>query len=228
MTWKITPSLYSAWDYYAHPLFDRTDEQESEARQEFIQALHHQSATVTDAIKRGRLFENMVQQAAETGGVSLPDDLDEKGNLLIDRDKGYGPCALFMGAQFKDGVFQVRDGRELPSGNYIYGVADVIMLNGIVDIKCVNDYSMGKYQKSIQHWAYMYIWQLKQFYYEICDGSARPFIEPYTWFDGAVGLLESRISEMICWINQDAELREIFAKEWSYDNGEQKNAIIPF
>lgn len=217
MIYKITPSLYSAWLFYAKPQFDRTEEQEKDARDEFIRALSKQSLEPSDAIRRGVLFEQMVTQAAKTGSVTLPEDLDSKGKPLIDPEKDDMRCALYMGEMLRGGVFQVKCGRELPSGHYIYGIPDVVLLNGIVDIKRVETYEMAKYQSSIQHWAYMYILGLKEFHYMACDGSPRPFVEPYTWFDGATGLLESRVCEMIHWINQDPELAELFAKHWTYE-----------
>ena len=116
-------------------------------------------------------------------------------------------------------MFQEKDGRELPSGNYIYGVADCILPTTIVDFKRVGagKYEQGKYQKSIQHLAYMYIWDSKRFDYLICDGeSTEPFDEFYTWTDGSLGLLESRVALMIHDINCDPELAVVFSENWTY------------
>lgn len=223
MTWKITPSLYSAWHFYAKPLFDRTDEQEQQARAEFIRALSKEQGEETDHIRRGVLFEQMIMQGVETGGVSLPDALDAKGKPLFNPEKHDRQCALHIAEMVRGGLFQVKDGKELPSGNYIYGVADCILLNGGGDFKYVSEYEMGKYQKSIQHLAYMYIWNLPQFYYFIADGSPIPFIEPYMWGEGSLALLDSRIAEMIHWINCDEELRNIFSQKWTYEKA--KNEI---
>lgn len=216
MTWRITPSLYSAWHFYAKPQFDRTDEQEQAARAEFIRALKKESGEPTDAIRRGVLFEQMIMQGVDKGKVLLPDELDSKGKPLFNPDKYDTQCAQHIADMVRGGVFQIKSGRELPSGNFIYGVADCILLNGGGDFKYVGEYEMGKYQKSIQHLAYMYIWNLPQFYYFVADGSPIPFIEPYMWNEGSLALLDSRIAEMVWWINQDAELRQIFDEKWTY------------
>ena len=128
-------------------------------------------------------------------------------------------CARAIATNCRDGVFQEKDGRELPSGNYIYGVADCILPTTIVDFKRVGagKYEQGKYQKSIQHLAYMYIWESKRFDYLICDGSDEPFDEFYTWTDGSLGLLESRIALMIHDINCDPEFAPVFAENWKYE-----------
>jgi hypothetical protein len=62
----------------------------------------------------------------------------------------------------------------------------------------------------------MYIWDSKRFDYLICDGSDTPFDEFYTWSDGSLGLLESRIALMIHDINCDPELSKLFAEYWTY------------
>lgn len=218
MTWKVTPSLYSSWMFYAKPMFDRTPEQELAARQEFIRVLKKIPGEETDAIRRGVLFEKLIMDVVKGGTLSIPEDEGVDGQrLLCDNDL---QCAINIAAMCRDGVFQIKDGRELPSGNYIYGISDCIMLNGGFDFKRVGEYEMGKYLKSIQHWAYMYIWTLPQFHYLVGDGSPEPFIEPYTWNERSLGLLEGRICEMIHWINCDPELREIFAEHWTYKKGE--------
>lgn len=225
MTWKITPTLYNAWRYYAFPKFDRTDEQEVEARAEFIRILRKEKTDVTPKMQHGIDFENEIMGAAERIKLENETGIDQHGlvvpprsALLSDADIH---CARYIGALMYDGEFQVKDGRELPSGNYIYGVADCILLNGIVDFKRLTQYEQDKYKDSIQHWAYMYIWQMDQFYYYIGAGDMQPYIESYCWFDGAEGVLEARISEMIFWINQDPELREIFAEFWTYNKAQQ-------
>ena len=215
MCWKVTPSLYSAWLFFAKPQFDRTEEQELAARAEFIRILRKEPAAPSDAMRRGTLFEDLIMQNIRGGQIIIPEDCDEEGKpLLTDGDR---ICANQIAMMCREGIFQVKDGRELPSGNYIYGVADCLMLNGIFDFKRTESYEMGKYIKSIQHWAYMYIWDMQQFNYLVGDGSPEPFIEPYNWNDKSLALLEGRICEMIYWINCDEELRNIFAEGWKYE-----------
>lgn len=218
MTWKVTPSLYSSWRHYALPKFDRTEEQEAEARAEFIRVLRKEKTDVTPEMERGNQFESLIMKYVFIAKAKS----ENRGCLALERDtsllnKGDIVCAQTIGEQVYNGEFQVKDGRELPSGNYIYGVADCILLNGIIDFKRVTQYEQDKYKDSIQHWAYMYIWDLPQFYYYVGAGDPEPYIEPYCWFKGAEGLLDSRIAEMIGWINADAELRDIFAEFWTYE-----------
>lgn len=208
MAWKITPSLYSSWLFYRYPPFDRDEQQEKDARNEFISVLRKEQRPETPEQERGRLFETYIENIATLRQTKHLEPL-EPDELA---------CARAIATNCHDGVFQEKDGRELPSGNYIYGIADCILPTNIVDFKRVGEgkYEQGKYQKSIQHLAYMYIWDSKRFDYLICDGSAEPFDEFYTWSDGSLGLLESRIALMIWDLNQDKEFAEILTKNWSY------------
>lgn len=227
MPWKVTPSLYNSWLFYRYPLFDRTEQQEQDARAEFLSALRKEKTPDTPEQARGHLFENTIEFMA-TGKTSgpmlelLPEtDDDMPGTLSPEELALYRElaCARAIANNCVDGVFQEKDGRELPSGNYIYGVADCILPTTIVDFKRVGagKYEQGKYQKSIQHLAYMYIWESKRFDYLVCDGeSSEPFDEFYTWESGSLGLLESRIALMIHDINCDPELAAVFAEKWTY------------
>lgn len=209
MAWRITPSLYNSWLFYRYPQFDRDEEQEKVAHDEMLRVLRKEKAPDTPEQERGHLFETYIENIAMLCSTEYLPDLEP--NELA--------CARAIATNCKDGVFQEKDGRELPSGNYIYGVADCILPTTIVDFKRVGagKYEQGKYQKSIQHLAYMYIWDLKRFDYLICDGeSAEPFDEFYTWTDASLGLLESRISLMIHDINCDPELSQAFAENWTY------------
>lgn len=210
MHYKITPSLYNSWLFYAKPQFDRDEEQERQARADFLAVLRKEQTPDTPEMARGRNFENAIEYYA-TGKCSSPAGFD------VSEATDEKTCAHSIAEMCRDGVFQEKDGRELPSGHYIYGVADCILWNTIVDFKRVSNYEMGKYQKSIQHWGYMYIWNTKRFDYLICDGSAVPFDEPYIWDNKSLALLESRIAEMIFGIEADEELRAEFAKYWAYN-----------
>jgi len=213
MPWKVTPSLYNTWLFYRYPLFDRTEEQEQAAREEMLNALRRIKTPDTPEQARGHLFETYVENIATLRTCAGLEELDP--NELA--------CARVIATNCADGVFQERGGRELPSGNYIYGVADCILPTTIVDFKRVGagKYEQGKYQKSIQHLAYMFIWESKRFDYLICDGdSAEPFDEFYTWSDGSLGLLESRIALMIHDINCDPEFAAAFAENWTYNKKE--------
>lgn len=209
MAWKITPSLYNSWLFYRYPQFDRDEEQEKAAREEMLRVLRKEKAPDTPEQERGHLFETYIQNIATFCTTKYLPELEESELA----------CARAIATNCKDGVFQEKDGKELPSGNYIYGVADCILPTTIVDFKRIGagKYEQGKYQKSIQHLAYMYIWDSKRFDYLICDGeSTEPFDEFYTWTDGSLGLLESRIALMIHDINCDPELAEAFAENWTY------------
>lgn len=215
MPWKVTPSLYNSWLFYRYPLFDRTEEQEQTAREEMLNALRRIKTPDTPEQARGHLFETYVENIATLRTCAGLEELDP--NELA--------CARAIATNCADGVFQERGGRELPSGNYIYGVADCILPTTIVDFKRVGagKYEQGKYQKSIQHLAYMFIWESKRFDYLICDGeSAEPFDEFYTWSDGSLGLLESRIALMIHDINCDPEFAAALAENWTYNKKETK------
>lgn len=209
MPWKVSPSLYNSWLYYRYPQFDRDEEQEKAAREEMLCVLRKEIVKITPEIERGWLFEEWIEAIAT----------NEK-HLLEPLEPNELACARAIATNCKDGVFQEKDGKELPSGNYIYGIADCILPTNIVDFKRVSagNYEQGKYQKSIQHLAYMYIWDSKRFDYLICDGeSPEPFDEFYTWTDGSLGLLESRIALMLHDLNCDPEMTELLNKKWKYN-----------
>lgn len=233
MPWKITPSLYNAWLFYRYPLFDRDEQQEKDARDEMLRVLRKEKSPETPEQERGHIFENTIEFLA-TGkcnpeskilAVAQPtaDDMNNgadgfDGIIPVSEDDPEYKCAREIAENCIFGLFQEKDGKELPSGNYIYGVADCILPTTIVDFKRVGagKYEQGKYQKSIQHLAYMYIWDTKRFDYLVCDGSAEPFDEFYTWSDSSLGLLESRIAMMIHEINCDEEMAKIFLENWEY------------
>lgn len=223
MPWKVTPSLYNSWLFYMYPMFDRDEEAEKQARDEFLRVLRKEKSEETPEQHRGHVFENTVEYLA-TGRADPRYPVLEPEREAEESPAGRDPeylCARAVADTCRDGVFQEKDGRELPSGNYIYGIADCILPTTIVDFKRVGPgkYEMGKYQKSIQHLAYMYIWDAKRFDYLICDGDEEPFDEFYVWNDESLGVLESRIAMMIHYINQDPEFRAEFAKHWSYNSG---------
>lgn len=210
MPWKVSPSLYNSWLYYRYPQFDRDEEQEKAAREEMLGVLRKEKTPDTPEQARGHLFETYIENIATLCSTEYLPNLAP--NELA--------CARAIATNCKDGVFQEKDGKELPSGNYIYGVADCILPTTIVDFKRVSagNYEQGKYQKSIQHLAYMYIWDSKRFDYLICDGeSPEPFDEFYTWTDGSLGLLESRIALMLHDLNCDPEMAELLNKKWKYN-----------
>ena len=227
MAWKITPSLYNSWLFYRYPQFDRDEEQEKAAREEMLRVLRKEESLETPEQTQGHIFENTIEYIA-TGDYNkkyptLCEEMVKIGQRFFEIGEQTNPelaCAKSIAMNCGYGIFQEKDGKELPSGNYIYGVADCILPTTIVDFKRVGagKYEQGKYQKSIQHLAYMYIWNSKRFDYLICDGeSTEPFDEFYTWTDASLGLLESRIALCIHDINCDPELAEAFAENWTYN-----------
>ena len=48
MPWKITPSLYNSWLFYRYPLFDRDEQQERDAKDEFLRALKKEKTPDTN------------------------------------------------------------------------------------------------------------------------------------------------------------------------------------
>ena len=75
MPWKITPSLYNSWLYYRYPQFDRTEEQEKEARGEFINALRKIKTPDPPEQARGHLFENWVEKLANGNEFGVSPDI---------------------------------------------------------------------------------------------------------------------------------------------------------
>ena len=200
----ISPSLYNSWQYYL-----KSDQNKGD----FIDVLKRVKKPDTDAIVKGKIFEEAVTDIAKTGTT---DKLDK--TLDADELKTAQQIAEIV----KGGAFQcfLTDMKILPN-IHICGIADVIKNDKIYDIKRVTNYEVGKYSDSIQHEIYMYLTGILQFDYLISDGRDI-YIESYTSKsrDELFKTIFCKISDFINFIKNDPELWAAFL------NRTPKNHIV--
>ncbi|MDR0388438.1 MAG: hypothetical protein LBH73_00010 [Spirochaetaceae bacterium] len=183
----ITPSLYSAWRYWA--------DSEDAGKEAIMDALNKVQKERTPAMRAGIGFENAVRFVCG-GGAS--EDF----------------CVLEAAERVTGGMWQQRVSREL-GGDLVYGIADVIRRNTIFDIKLAFKYETGKYEGSIQHLIYMYATGIPNFEYVVSDGR-EVYAESYRWGEKSLETLRGRISEMKASLLSDDEMRRAFQTHWTY------------
>ena len=147
MRYLLTQTLISSWLYQ----FNCGDEQEEEARADFLRTLRKEPKETTEAMQNGIDFENEVYKIVHDVPRS-PHAKWEGGIQAV--------ATVLRGAQT-----QVRASRglELAGDEYlVYGVLDAIRAGVIFDVKFSNKTFgstelAGKYLDSPQHPAYFWI-----------------------------------------------------------------------
>ncbi len=190
-SWLVTPSLYSAYYWYAIREYGTTED--------FLKVLRKEKTPPTESMLAGIEFEDKIRAVCEGRYTAAQgSDVEEIANLV------------------KDGFWQERIKKEL-DGNLLYGIADVITPYMIYDIKFSNKYDFGKYDYSIQHLLYMYCTGIPHFKYLISDGK-EVYIEEHSWSDTSLDTLKSRIFEMLSFIAGNKEFKEAFESNWRVKN----------
>jgi hypothetical protein len=183
----ITPSLYSAWQYWYGSEYSE--------KKEILDTLNKVKKEKTQAMQRGIDFENAIRCVCK-GGAS--EDF----------------CVLEAADIVQGGMWQQRVCKELDD-DLVYGYADVLRRDTIFDIKRVNNYDTGKYQGSIQHLIYMYATGIPYFEYVVSDGRG-VYAEAYHWEGRSLETLRERIGEMKDSLLSDDEMALAFQTHWSY------------
>lgn len=187
MILSITPSLYNAYYYYKNSEIDNEEE--------FLRTLRKEPTPPNETMQRGIDFENAVNSACITN--------------KIDDD----PCVNEIANKCKNGVWQVRLSGMITKNIEIHGIADVVTPTRIYDVKRVNQYSLGKYENSIQHLVYMFCSNIEDFEYLICDGSS-VFTEYYGWGENAKDKLLTRCNELVDYLMSVPKFRTPFVENW--------------
>ena len=171
MRYLLTQTLIGSWLYQ----FNCGEEQEEEARADFLRTLRKEQKETTEAMQNGIDFENEVYKVVHKIPRS-PHDKWESGIQAV--------ATVLRGAQT-----QVRASRglELDGDEFlVYGVLDAIRAGVIFDVKFTNHkfgesnfYLDGKYLDSPQHPAYFWIVpEAYEFRYLVSDGSDL-YVETY-------------------------------------------------
>ena len=191
MAYLITPSLYNAYRWYLVPR--ETEEQEAAAKAEFLNTLNKIYTPPTPAIQKGIDFENEIHAVCD-GGTSED------------------PCVNEIAEQCKGGYWQQVLQKRV--GNYLlYGKADVINGDKIIDIKYTGSYELNKFEPSIQHLLYMECTPISKFDYLISNRKD-VWKESYTKQPDNLETLLSRIDEMVAFIKSVPEFNEAFERNW--------------
>lgn len=199
MTYWMTQSLLSAWEFYL-----KVDEEHSQAAWDsFVSTLRREEKEPTQAMQDGILFEDMVNRLV--AGNPLADVPNEKWDAAARRFAGR--CA--------GGLSQVPVTGDLSVAGMdfcLYGIADYVKSGLIMDIKKVARYEYGKYQHSPQHPMYLHLLpEAKRFDYLIFDG-ANCHVETYRRED--CNPIEQTISEFIRFLKDTGGL-DIYKHFWA-------------
>lgn len=215
----VTPSLYSAWKYWKFGDFSQYENvilddgridyvgerKRDEARKSYLDYLGKVKTEPTEAMLRGREFEEMVHQFMCGGNPSAED-----ATLLDENDIIHSKhIAHFIGF---DCIWQVPGACEI-DGVMLYGIADAINRGIIYDVKRTKSFEAGEYYDSIQHLAYMKQHDLSEFKYFVAT-PGELFVEYYQRDDK---LLESRIKGFVSDIRNDPKALELWEANWKWE-----------
>jgi len=172
---------------------------DAKTKQDFLDTLNKVKFEPTPAMQAGIDFENEVEKYTLGDSETKSECVIEFGELLI------------------GSIWQEKVRRELKIGEFdllLYGRTDAIKRNTVYDVKFTKNYTVGKFESSIQHWLYLYCSRLKEFEYLVSNGKAN-YVEFYTWSENSLELLSGRIADMLQDIFADKEFKESFIKNWS-------------
>jgi hypothetical protein len=157
--YKFYATLFDSFQYYL-------DSENDDAFQEFIDKLNRKKIISTPAMK-GTAFNEIVDSIL-AGKFSIKDMVqDKKGNVLyqykeddIKKTFAFNPGIINIFVQrlrgsvpqkYVEGVLSTRSGNVM-----LYGYADEIQMNKVIDIKTTGKYVFPKYLKSWQRKIYPY------------------------------------------------------------------------
>lgn len=203
----ITPSLLGSFSWYL------SDESE-DARQKFLQILRRERTPTTPAQQKGLDFEEAIKEVCETKEIeqvfhfSNFEDFDDRIREA--------EIVNSLAAIVKGGLWQQTVKKDLTVGNQeflLYGKCDVIKRDTIYDIKFTSNYEVGKFLDSSQHLIYLYCLGLPKFQYLISDGKEY-WVEDYHNHAGIENEIKSKISDLMSYLENDQEAKEMFFTKW--------------
>jgi len=187
---SITPSLYSAFYYYAVKDLGKTKE-------DFLKVLRKEPSEPTESMLAGIQLEDRIKDIAD-GVTPFSNNIESEVAKIVE-----------------GGTWQYKLGKEF-NGYYLYGRADVIKGDTIYDIKFCNSYDLNKYEYSIQHLIYCYAMGINKFRYLIVEKGKNLYTEDYYFDKYSHAKLLARTQELIGFIDGYQEFKEIFESNWVY------------
>lgn len=194
----VTHSLLSSWLYALkeNPYEDMTTEKDY--LQEFLTVLRREPTEVTDAMRNGNEFEDLVTNI-------LSGEADESHPWYAAARKAAGMVGGL--AQYKAKAETTIDGIRV----LMYGRLDWLRAGVIYDTKFSKSYDRGKYLTSTQHPMYFaLIPEATEFVYVVCNGTD-VWTETYRR-DEAADIREI-ISCFFTWL-KDNDLFELYKEKW--------------
>lgn len=203
----VTASLYDNWRYY-HLIEDKP-------KDEFLNTLARIKTPPNENMQKGIDFENDVRAVAD-GSVD-PSRFAQTPRL---------DCVLEVANLVRGGLWQERVKKPvLIAGMEIllYGKADVMRREWVIDIKRTGNYEVGKYGPSIQHPLYMFCAGMPKFKYAATDEKS-VWEEDYFWRSEMKEELFGKVADMLESIMSDAQFRELYLKNWETYGGDLRPA----
>ena len=203
----ITPSLFSSWAYWYNTdfsVYTGPDEAKDAARKDYLNSLARVQIDPTEAMLRGREFEQLVRDILDGADNVSASPLLNAGDI--------GRACTVAGAITPDCLWQAACKTEC-AGVVLYGIADAVNRGVVYDIKRKSSYDCPAYYESIQHLVYMRGLNLNEMRYLIST-SGDFFTEDYQRDDA---LLESRVRGFLSHLNHDPEAKELWLKNWEFN-----------
>lgn len=193
----ITPSLLGSYKWYL-------SDESIDAREKFLNTLAKIRTETTPSQAKGLDFEDKIMRMATLN--FLPAEFNDEQDLVVES----------IAKIVKGGLWQQTCKKDLTVGNQeflLYGKCDVIKRDTIYDIKFTSNYELGKFSDSAQHLIYLYCLGLPKFQYLISDGGEY-WVEDYHNHAGIENEIKSKISDLMSYLENDQEAKEMFFKKW--------------
>lgn len=189
--YKFTPSLLNGWYWY----INRQGGDQEQQKQEFLNMLNKVRMEPTTAMIKG---------------VDLEDSV---WNVCNGCERAYSDVVHEIADRVKSNAYWQEKVEGYLDDILVYGVADCILQNEIIDIKYTSNYDIGKYQYSVQHKIYMYCTGIKNFTYLITDGK-NVYEEYYSYTNDTPDEIYQTAKQFLEWLEVDKEFKQAFDKNW--------------
>lgn len=199
MTYSITPSLLSSWEWY----LNAEGEREESAETEFLASLRREKFQPNQAMLDGIAFENRVEAVTQGKAVSFLEGED------------YERCVKEVADLVAGGTWQVNTSKTVTVNGvsfWLHGRMDVIKGPWIWDLKYSKSFVIGKYREAPQTLAYLACEPGPLgIRYVVCDGS-RVFIDEYR--REVVGSIETLLGDFWTWMQDHPKFLGPYLEKW--------------
>lgn len=196
--YNIYPSLLDSYDY----LMSSDSE---DAFQQIIDRINRKDQTVSAAAQKGIDLNNVMDDLV-LGKKDAAPFIKE----LLDKDQVTGMMMQELYANLEGSTPQVLLTAEMELMGkkvILYGYADYVRGNRIIDLKTTSKYAVGKYGDGAQHLIYplcaaLMGMDITQFRYLVTD-FRNVYREDYDYdFDRDLGLLKGKLTDFISFLNR--------------------------